>query len=83
MGNFFEAFVNRESFDIYICKKCGKAEFFIPLVVDNLISEGKVRVKILKTRSKWFGVTYRQDKSTAVASIDNLIKEGVYPRQLR
>ena len=31
MGNIFEAFVNREAFDLYICPKCGKVEFFAPL----------------------------------------------------
>jgi Zn finger protein HypA/HybF involved in hydrogenase expression len=30
LGNFFEWFVNRESFDIYVCPKCGKVEFFVP-----------------------------------------------------
>ncbi len=31
MGNLFEAFVNMESFDLYICTKCGKIEFFSPI----------------------------------------------------
>ena len=31
MGNIFEEFVNRETFDLYICPKCGKVEFFAPL----------------------------------------------------
>ena len=31
LGNFFEFFVNKESFEIYICSKCGKVEFFVPL----------------------------------------------------
>ena len=31
LGNLFEAFINREKFDLYICPKCGKVEFFIPL----------------------------------------------------
>ena len=31
MGNIFEAFVNREAFDLYICPKCGIVEFFAPL----------------------------------------------------
>jgi Zn finger protein HypA/HybF involved in hydrogenase expression len=30
LGNFFELFVNKESFDIYVCPKCGKAEFYVP-----------------------------------------------------
>ncbi|SHI42860.1 hypothetical protein SAMN04487911_10241 [Arenibacter nanhaiticus] len=29
-GNVFEIFVNRESFDLYLCHKCGKVEFFSP-----------------------------------------------------
>jgi hypothetical protein len=31
MGNLFEIFVNREKFELYICPKCGKVEFFSPL----------------------------------------------------
>ncbi|HET9571011.1 MAG TPA: hypothetical protein VFP20_06350 [Bacteroidales bacterium] len=31
LGNVFELFMNRESFDLYICPKCGKVEFFTPL----------------------------------------------------
>jgi Zn finger protein HypA/HybF involved in hydrogenase expression len=31
LGNLFELFVNRESFDLYICPKCGKVEFYSPL----------------------------------------------------
>jgi DNA-directed RNA polymerase subunit RPC12/RpoP len=30
LGNFFELFVNRESFEIYVCPKCGQVEFFVP-----------------------------------------------------
>jgi hypothetical protein len=31
LGNNFELFVNRESFDIYVCPDCGKLEFYAPL----------------------------------------------------
>lgn len=30
LGNIFELFVNRESFDVYICPDCGKVEFYVP-----------------------------------------------------
>lgn len=30
-GNLFEMFQNREAFDLYVCPKCGKVEFFTPL----------------------------------------------------
>lgn len=31
LGNLFELFQNRETFDLYVCPKCGKVEFFVPL----------------------------------------------------
>lgn len=31
LGNLFEFFQNREAFDLYVCPKCGKVEFFTPL----------------------------------------------------
>ena len=31
LGNLFELFQNREAFDLYVCPKCGKVEFFVPL----------------------------------------------------
>lgn len=36
-------------------------EFFLPQVVDELIKEGKAKVKVLKTDSKWYGITYMED----------------------
>ena len=59
-----------------------KAEFFIPLMVDKLINEGKATVKVLDTTSKWFGVTYAADRPGTVARIQQLIDEGVYPSPL-
>lgn len=31
LGDIFELFQNRESFDLYCCPKCGKVEFFLPM----------------------------------------------------
>ena len=31
LGNLFELFQNREAFVLYVCPKCGKVEFFVPL----------------------------------------------------
>lgn len=59
-----------------------KAEFFIPLVVNNLIHEGTATVKVLDTTSKWFGVTYAADRQATVDRIQKLIEEGVYPNRL-
>lgn len=59
-----------------------KSEFFIPLVADHLIKDGKATFKVIPTAEKWFGVTYKEDKPIVQESISNLIKEGIYPEKL-
>ena len=59
-----------------------KKEFTIPSVVDGLIRSGRGTVKVLETASKWFGVTYREDKETVQASIRALVAAGEYPPAL-
>jgi hypothetical protein len=59
-----------------------KAEFFIPLVVNNLITSGKATVKVLDTTAKWFGVTYAADRQGVVDKIHSLIAQGEYPEKL-
>lgn len=59
-----------------------KAEFFIPLVADYLIKEGKAIFKVIPTSSQWFGVTYQEDKPLVQASINDLIQQGNYPKKL-
>lgn len=59
-----------------------KAEFYIPTVVNDLIVAGKATCKVLDTPSKWFGVTYAQDRQGVVDKIAKLIQEGVYPHKL-
>ena len=58
-----------------------KAEFFIPLMVNNLIS-GPAKLRVLSTTANWFGVTYQADKPQLMAKIEELIEAGVYPRNL-
>lgn len=59
-----------------------KAEFFIPLMVNKLITEHTATVKVLDTTSKWFGVTYAADRQATVDRIQTLVDEGVYPAKL-
>lgn len=59
-----------------------KAEFFIPLCVNNLIHSGKATLKVLSSDAKWFGVTYKEDRPEVVARIEKLIADGIYPRNL-
>ncbi len=59
-----------------------KSEFYIPLAVNNLIVQKKATCKVLDTPSKWFGVTYAEDRPQVVLKINELIRKGVYPEKL-
>ena len=59
-----------------------KAEFFIPAVVDSLISEGKASVKVLPCKEKWYGVTYQEDKPVVRQALKDMILSGIYPENL-
>jgi len=59
-----------------------KSEFFIPLMVDKLINEGTATCEVLDTTSKWFGVTYPEDRQAVVDKIKGLVDAGVYPAHL-
>ena len=59
-----------------------KCEYFLPFVVDELLTEKKATVKVLKSMDKWYGVTYKEDKPVVVAAIQKLKDEGLYPQKL-
>ena len=59
-----------------------KSEFFIPLMVDHLIKTGQATCEVLDTTSKWFGVTYPEDRPEVVAKLAALHDAGQYPAQM-
>lgn len=59
-----------------------KAEFFIPLMAEELVKTGQAQFKVIPTSSKWFGVTYKEDKPIVQKSLSDLIENGVYPSNL-
>jgi len=59
-----------------------KAEFFIPLVADELIKTGEAAFKVIPTASKWFGVTYKEDAPEVKEKLDELVDAGEYPQKL-
>lgn len=56
-----------------------KAEFCLPMTVGQLLREGKVRVKVLPTGDRWYGVTYAEDKPMVVAALKAMTASGLYP----
>ncbi|HEU5123219.1 MAG TPA: sugar phosphate nucleotidyltransferase [Verrucomicrobiae bacterium] len=74
----------REQFETFLRTRGGelKSEFYIPSVVNHLIQTGQKRVKVLPSRSKWYGVTYREDRPFVINGIQELIRQGEYPEKL-
>ncbi len=59
-----------------------KAEQVIPDVADALIKSGEATIKVLDTDSRWFGVTYAEDRPGVVAKFAELHANGEYPKSL-
>lgn len=57
-------------------------EFFLPVVVGDLVAEGTARVRVLRTDETWIGVTYREDVPHAREKIADRIASGSYPARL-
>jgi hypothetical protein len=47
-----------------------------------MIERGQASVRVLATEGKWFGVTYREDRSRVEAAIAALVQAGCYPSRL-
>lgn len=58
------------------------AEYYIPNIVTEMIMSKKMSVRVIATNDNWFGVTYKEDKPMAVATINKYITEGIYPKNL-
>jgi NDP-sugar pyrophosphorylase family protein len=58
------------------------AEYFLPDVVNQLLLEEKAAVQVLESDERWYGVTYQEDKTRVKNAIQELIYQGVYPKQL-
>lgn len=71
----FEKFLERNINEL-------KKEFYIPYAVDCMINDGTGRCEVLSTPSKWFGVTFREDRPAVVAKFAELVEKGIYPSPL-
>ena len=56
-----------------------KGEFYLPMLVSDLLQEGKASVRVLESADKWFGVTYAADRPQVMAAIAEMTAQGKYP----
>jgi hypothetical protein len=75
VGEYFRRFLEREGRQV-------QSECYLPSAVNELVATGIAKVKVLRTRDRWFGMTYREDQPLAVEAIRRLIEEGSYPERL-
>lgn len=59
-----------------------KGEFFLPLAVDQLLEEKKATIKILHSKDRWYGVTYKEDKESVMDALQSMKDKGFYPEKL-
>lgn len=59
-----------------------KAEYLIPIFIGELLSEGKMNVKVLKTNDTWYGMTYHEDVAAVKDSFKKMLEKGVYRADL-
>ena len=72
----FAAFLSEEGGDPL------KREYMVPVVIDDLIKEGRASVKVLSTNDKWIGITYQDDLPLARERFLQMAEDGLYPRPL-
>ena len=85
MWGYTPAFLQelRERFPAFVRKAVAenplKGEFFLPMTVADLLAEKKIRVQVLRSGDKWYGVTYAADKPQVVAALRDMTAAGSYP----
>ena len=60
-----------------------KSECLLPVMVDDLMREGRLEVSVLHSADKWFGMTYQEDRAVVAEELRKLHKNGTYPGSLR
>ena len=74
-GQIFEDFLEVNSMEL-------KKEFYIPYAIDCMIQDGSTKCDVISTPSRWFGVTYKEDRPAVVAKFAQLVADGIYPSPL-
>ena len=72
--NRFPAFLDRA-----LAENPAKGEYYLPLAVEQLLTEDKAAVQVLSSPDRWYGVTYAADKPQVVAALRQMTADGLYP----
>ena len=71
-----------KALDEILAKNPLKGEYFLPAIVQQMLTEGRATMKVLTYPDKWYGVTYATDKPVVVAALKKMTEDGIYPEKL-
>ena len=71
-----------KALDEILAKTPLKGEYFLPAIVQQMLTEGRATMKVLTSPDKWYGVTYAADKPVVVEALKKMTREGLYPEKL-
>ena len=72
----------KEFFDKEVSKDPLKAEYLLPVFIGELMNEGKMSVKVLRSNDTWYGMTYHEDAASVKESFQNMLNTGIYKTDL-
>ena len=72
----------KEFFEREVPENPLKAEYLIPIFIGELLEQGKISVKVLKTNDTWYGMTYHEDVAAVKDSFKKMLEDGVYKSDL-
>ena len=72
----------REFFEREVPKNPLKAEYLIPTFMGELLEQNKMSVKVLRTNDTWYGMTYKEDVAAVKESFWQMLRDGVYQKDL-
>lgn len=72
----------KEFFDKEVSKDPLKAEYLLPVFIGELMNEGKMSVKVLRSNDTWYGMTYHEDVASVKDSFKKMLDSGIYKTDL-
>ena len=71
-----------EFFDKEVCQDSLKSEYLIPVFIGQLLEQGKMNVKVLRTDDTWYGMTYKEDVITVKERFNEMLENNFYSKEL-
>lgn len=72
----------KEFFDKEVSQNPLKSEYLIPVFIGQLLEQGKMNVKVLRTDDTWYGMTYKEDVITVKERFNEMLENNIYSEEL-